>query len=51
MYEKVGMFGVTAVQFFNPGTNPHMGDQIRGFGFTHDGSVDTLLRFFHAVVF
>ena len=28
-----------------------MGDQIRGFGFTNDGSVDTMFRFFHALVF
>ncbi len=51
MYEKVGMFGMSDVGFFNPGDNQHMGDQIRGFGFTHDGSADTLLRFFRAVVF
>jgi sugar lactone lactonase YvrE len=25
--------------------NPDMGDQIRGFGYTHDGSVDTIYRF------
>jgi len=51
MYEKVGMFGMPAVSFFSAGDNQHMGDQIRGFGFTHDGSADTLLRFFRAVVF
>ncbi len=28
-----------------------MGDQIRGFGFVNDGSVDTLFRFFTAIVF
>ena len=31
--------------------NAQTGPQIRGFGFTHDGSVDTTFRFFHAVVF
>jgi cytochrome c peroxidase len=51
MYEKVGMFGMPNVQFFNAGDNTHQGDQIRGYGFTHDGSVDTLHRFFNAVVF
>ena len=28
-----------------------MGDQIRGFGFLHDGTIDTLFRFHSAVVF
>ena len=28
-----------------------MGDQVRGFGFLHDGSVDTLIRFHGAKVF
>lgn len=51
MYQKVGMFGLPAVPFFNPGDNAHMGDQIRGSGFLHDGSVDTLFRFFQATVF
>ena len=51
MYEKVGMFGMPGVPFFNQGDNGDTGDQIRGFGFTHDGSVDTLHRFFNAVVF
>ena len=29
----------------------HQGDQIRGFGFVHDGVVDTVFRFVTAVVF
>ena len=28
-----------------------MGDQVRGFGFTGDGSIDTLFRFLSAAVF
>lgn len=61
MYQKVGMFGMyntfglpidssafkqaTAIPFpFND--NTFKGDQIRGFGFLHDGSFDTLFRFF-----
>ena len=44
-YQKVGMFGMPAVGFIVAGDNGHKGDQIRGFGFVHDGSVDTLLRF------
>jgi hypothetical protein len=51
MYQKVGMFGAPTVPFFKtPGTGK-TGDQIRGFGFTHDGAVDTLFRFFNARVF
>ncbi len=49
-YQKVGMFGIP-----NPGTfdGPFtsQGNQIRGFGFLHDGSVDTLFRFHSANVF
>jgi sugar lactone lactonase YvrE len=51
MYQKVGMFGMPAVQFLNPGDNGPKGDQIRGFGFLHDGSVDTVFRFHNATVF
>ena len=50
-YQKVGMFGMPAVAFNVPGDNGHKGDQIRGFGFLHDGSTDTAFRFFHAIVF
>jgi YVTN family beta-propeller protein len=51
MYQKVGMFGMAAVPFINLGDNAHKGDQIRGFGYLHDGSVDTPFRFFQATVF
>jgi len=52
MYQKVGMFGMPNVEFNLPGgDNGHKGDQVRGFGFLHDGSTDTLLRFFQADVF
>jgi YVTN family beta-propeller protein len=51
MYQKVGMFGMPQVQFINPGDNLTKGDQVRGFGFLHDGSVDTLFRFHNAFVF
>lgn len=51
MYQKVGMFGMPAVPFFIAGDNGHKGDQVRGFGFLHDGSVDTLLRFHSAQLF
>lgn len=51
MYEKVGMFGLADVPFNNSGDNGDKGDQIRGFGFTHDGAVDTLERFHNAALF
>jgi DNA-binding beta-propeller fold protein YncE len=37
-YQKIGMFGLTGA------TGP-LGDQVRGFGFLHDGGVDTLFNF------
>ena len=51
LYQKVGMFGVIDVPFESPLHTPHQGDQVRGFGFLHDGSVDTLFRFLSATVF
>jgi DNA-binding beta-propeller fold protein YncE len=47
MYQKVGMFGMAlAGEAFLKGDNDFMGDQVRGFGFTHSGSIDTIHRFF-----
>jgi hypothetical protein len=51
LYQKVGMFGMPQVPFLKPGNNGDLGDQVRGFGFLHDGSVDTLFRFHRASVF
>ena len=51
MYAKVGMFGSPKVNFFRAPDTGFVGNQVRGFGFTNDGSVDTLFRFFTAVVF
>jgi len=51
LYQKVGMFGLPPMPFFNPGDNDFRGDQIRGFGFTHDGSVDTIFRHHTSVPF
>jgi hypothetical protein len=39
----------TVTNFDGPYT--HEGDQVRGFGYTHDGSVDTLFRFVSASLF
>jgi hypothetical protein len=54
LYTKVGTFGYPGDDFFfnNPNLvfydEDHQGDQIRSFGFTHDGSKDTPMRFFNA---
>ena len=45
-YQKIGMFGEPNVPIaLVPGDNQFMGDQVRGFGFLHDGSFDTVFRF------
>jgi len=45
LYQKVGKFGLL-------GTSPaSMGDQIRGYGLLHDGSVDTLVNFVGGAAF
>ncbi|MDR3702032.1 MAG: hypothetical protein P4L56_20455, partial [Candidatus Sulfopaludibacter sp.] len=51
VYAKIGMFGTPAVGFFQAPDSGNMGDQVRGFGFTGDGSTDTLFRFLSASVF
>jgi hypothetical protein len=51
MYDKVGMFGMAPTHFFQNSTDGQTGPQVRGFGFTNEGSVDTMDRFFHALVF
>jgi len=45
LYERIGMFGRPDTSDIYPGDNQHMGDQIRGYGFLHDGSQDTLFRY------
>jgi hypothetical protein len=51
MYDKVGMFGFPRTSFFNNSTSGNKEPQVRGTGFTNEGSVDTLFRFFNAKVF
>jgi len=46
-YQKVGMFGMAANPFF-PGDSSFQGDQVRGFGFNHDGSIPTVFQFVSA---
>jgi hypothetical protein len=51
VYDKIGMFGNVAVSVVNAGNNGSQGPQVSGFGFTNDGSGDTLFRFLQATVF
>ncbi len=51
LYDKVGMFGAPDVRLTNAEDNGPTGPQVRGSGFEHDGSVDTLFRFLQANVF
>jgi sugar lactone lactonase YvrE len=51
LYQKVGKFGTSPDSNFPVDATPQMGDQVRGFGFLHDGSVDTIFRFHGAAVF
>ncbi|HJQ96827.1 MAG TPA: MopE-related protein, partial [Candidatus Polarisedimenticolaceae bacterium] len=50
-YQKVGMFGMPDVPTIRPGDNDDRGPQIRGFGFGHDGAVDTIDRFLRQLKF
>ena len=50
-YQKVGMFGMPPTGFFPNADGTFMNDQVRGTGFLHDGSVDTLFDFLAADVF
>jgi hypothetical protein len=62
-YQKVGMFGMATTfdptatnapfAFLPPPYNDEsfQGDQVRGFGFLHDGSTDTVFRFHASTVF
>jgi hypothetical protein len=45
------MFGMPAVPLLQSGPTTNQGDQVRGFGFLHDGSIDTLFRFHGSGVF
>jgi YVTN family beta-propeller protein len=63
LYQKVGMFGDD--RSFNPNDTTGLatslpspyndesfqGDQVRGFGFLHDGAIDTVFRFHSSTVF
>ena len=51
IYTKIGMFGFPDSRFFDLPESGNLGDQVRGFGLTNDGVVDTVERFLSAVVF
>ncbi|WP_455220510.1 YncE family protein [Kaarinaea lacus] len=54
VYQKVGKFGASGGMFDNSPNSPLIfpfADQIRGFGFLHDGSMDTVDNFLRAAVF
>jgi DNA-binding beta-propeller fold protein YncE len=53
VYQKIGMFGMprAPVVLHGPDAGVHQGEQIRGFGFTHDGGIDTLFNFMFAANF
>ncbi len=51
-YQKIGMFGMARTpRLPTSGDYTNQGPQVRGFGFTHDGSFDTVRRFFELNVF
>ncbi|MDX2168367.1 MAG: hypothetical protein SF182_14935, partial [Deltaproteobacteria bacterium] len=47
-YQKVGMFGLPSGVLNGTG---NLGNQVRGFGFLHDGSLPTVVAFLNAPVF
>jgi YVTN family beta-propeller protein len=51
LYQKIGMFGTPNLPGNVPGDDSYKGEQVRGFGFAHDGSVDTIDRFLRSLAF
>jgi YVTN family beta-propeller protein len=53
LYSKAGMFGMVDPTFtaLPLSERQHQGDQVRGFGFMHDGSAARILDFLHVAVF
>ena len=50
-YQKVGMFGMAPNPLFSGANTSFTGDQVRGSGFLHDGSIPTVADFLSADVF
>ena len=51
MYARIGMFGLPQINQRPLPTSTFQGDQIRGIGFSHDGSVNSLFAFMNGVAF
>jgi DNA-binding beta-propeller fold protein YncE len=51
LYQRVGRFGSPALPFSLAGATGNLGEQVRGYGFVHDGTADTLAHFFTVRVF
>ena len=51
VYAKVGRFGSPPIPFSTATDSGFLGDQVRGYGFVHDGTADTLAHFFTVRVF
>jgi DNA-binding beta-propeller fold protein YncE len=51
VYQKIGMFGNPENPGFLPTDTSFQGDQVRGFGLLHDGTLDTVFRFMHGLSF
>jgi len=49
-YQKVGKFGLANTPGLD-GSFANLGDQVRGFGVLHDGSIDTVQRFLNPTTF
>jgi hypothetical protein len=50
LYQKIGMFGTPLTDLI-PDRIAYSGPQVRGFGFNHDGVVDTLFNFLASTAF
>src|SRR5690606_19528949 len=51
-YQKIGKFGLPRDPFINPQEDDSfLGDQIRGFGYTHEGSMDSVFGFLSQIGF
>ncbi|MFP5287508.1 MAG: hypothetical protein ACLGI9_17355, partial [Thermoanaerobaculia bacterium] len=51
LYQKVGMFGIAPHPGFPNTDYSETGEQVRGFGFLNDGTMDTMFRFHHGPSF
>ncbi len=49
-YQKIGRFGLPELPG-SGGSATHLGPQVRGFGFAHDGAIDTMQGFLRTAMF